>query len=169
MVAVAADPEARLDDRRSPPPPKLDDQLCFALYSASLALIRAYRPILEALDLTYPQYLVMLCLWQGDRLAVRDIGDRLHLDSGTLTPLLKRLEARGLLSRSRDAADERRVLVVLTDAGRALGQHAAAIPPQVRQALGMSASEAAEERTRLKALRDRLDAWLGKDELPPPR
>lgn len=159
-MAVAAEPEASLEDRDHPPAPTVDDQLCFALYSASLALTKAYRPILEALDLTYPQYLVMLCLWQGDGLAVRDIGDRLHLDSGTLTPLLKRLEARGLLSRSRDAADERRVLIALTDAGRALGRQAAAIPPKVLRAAGLSAREAAEERGRLQALRDRLEAWL---------
>jgi DNA-binding MarR family transcriptional regulator len=142
-------------------PPILDDQLCFALYSASLALTKAYRPILEALDLTYPQYLVMLCLWERDGLAVREIGERLRLDSGTLTPLLKRLESRGLLRRSRDAGDERRVLIALTDAGRALGARAAAIPPRVLEATGLTPQEAREERLRLAALRDRLQAWLG--------
>jgi len=142
-------------------PPILDDQLCFALYSAGLALTKAYRPLLEALDLTYPQYLVMLCLWETDGLAVREIGERLHLDSGTLTPLLKRLESRGLLRRSRDPGDERRVLVALTDAGRALGSRAAAIPPKLLEASGLTAQAAREERARLAALRDRLQAWLG--------
>lgn len=142
-------------------PPILDDQLCFALYSAGLALTKAYRPLLEMLDLTYPQYLVMLCLWEADGLAVREIGDRLRLDSGTLTPLLKRLESRGLLRRSRDPVDERRVLIALTDAGRALGGRAAAIPPKLLEATGLTAQAAREERARLTALRDRLQAWLG--------
>lgn len=146
---------------RETTPPILDDQLCFALYSASLALTKAYRPILEALDLTYPQYLVMLCLWERDGLAVREIGARLHLDSGTLTPLLKRLEGRGLIRRSRDAGDERRVLVALTDAGRELGGRAAAIPPRMLEASGLTRQEARAERARLTALRDRLQAWLG--------
>ncbi len=146
-----------------PKPPLLDEQLCFALYSAGLALTKAYRPILEPLDLTYPQYLVMMCLWQRDGLPVRELGQRLHLDSGTLTPLLKRLEARGLLARTRDVADERRVLVTLTDDGRRLGERAAAIPPQVLRASGLSKEEARAERARLVALRDRLEAWLGKE------
>lgn len=153
-------PEGTLNERETAAP-ILDDQLCFALYSASLALTKAYRPILEALDLTYPQYLVMLCLWEHDGLAVREIGERLRLDSGTLTPLLKRLESRGLLRRSRDAGDERRVLIALTEAGRALGAQAAAIPPKVLAATGLTAQEAREERLRLAALRDRLQAWLG--------
>lgn len=142
-------------------PPTLDDQLCFALYSAGLALTKAYRPILDALDLTYPQYLVMMCLWENDGLAVRELGARLHLDSGTLTPLLKRLEARGLLKRNRDAGDERRVLVALTAEGRALGERAAEVPLQIGRAAGLTVEQAREERDRLAALRDRLHAWLG--------
>lgn len=100
--------------------PRLDDQLCFALYAATRAMTRAYRPALEALELTYPQYLVMLVLWEGDDLSVSALGERLMLDSGTLTPLLKRLEQRGLIARSRADEDERRVQIVLTEQGRAL-------------------------------------------------
>ena len=104
---------------------QLDHQLCFALYSASLAMTKLYKPLLEPLGLTYPQYLVMLVLWEGDGLTVSQLGERLALDSGTLTPLLKRLEASGLVQRRRDAADERRVLLHLTPAGRALKDGAA--------------------------------------------
>src|SRR5512145_2869291 len=92
----------------------LDHQLCFALYSASLAMTKLYKPLLEPLGLTYPQYLVMLVLWESDGLTVSQVGERLALDSGTLTPLLKRLEAAGLVQRLRDSADERRVLLQLT-------------------------------------------------------
>jgi DNA-binding MarR family transcriptional regulator len=99
---------------------QLDNQVCFALYSASLAMTKLYKPLLEDIGLTYPQYLVMLVLWEGDQLMVSELGERLYLDSGTLTPLLKRLEAAGLLTRLRDAQDERRVRIALTDAGRAL-------------------------------------------------
>ena len=114
---------------RSPPPRNpvdtdsaaqwlaLDRQLCFALYSASLAMTKAYKPLLEPLGLTYPQYLAMLVLWEGDGLAVSALGERLALDSGTLTPLLKRLEALGLVQRLRDSSDERRVLLRLTAEG----------------------------------------------------
>lgn len=104
--------------------PRLDDQLCFALYAATRAMTRAYRPALEALQITYPQYLVMLVLWEQDDLSVSALGERLMLDSGTLTPLLKRLEQRGLLTRRRADEDERRVQVVLTDEGRTLGERA---------------------------------------------
>ena len=103
----------------------------------------------------------MLCLWETDGASVRELGARLSLDSGTLTPLLKRLESRGLLRRDRDPADERRVLVSLTEAGRTLGVQAARIPPKVLEASGLSAAEARAERARLVALRDRLQAWLG--------
>ena len=95
----------------------LDHQLCFALYAASLAMTKAYKPLLAPLGITYPQYLVLLVLWEGDGITVSQLGDRLTLDSGTLTPLLKRLDAQGLLQRQRDAADERRVLLHLTPAG----------------------------------------------------
>src|SRR5215470_15501153 len=95
---------------------KLDHQLCFALYSASLAMTKLYKPLLDPLGLTYPQYLAMLVLWEGDGIGVSDLGQRLQLDSGTLTPLLKRLEAAGLVQRLRDSDDERRVLLQLTAA-----------------------------------------------------
>ena len=104
----------------SPPELLLDNQLCFALYSASLAMTKLYKPLLDALGLTYPQYLVMLSLWERDGLTVSELGERLFLDSGTLTPLLKRLEAAGLLVRLRDVQDERRVRITLTGQGRAL-------------------------------------------------
>ena len=99
---------------------QIDRQLCFALYSASLAMTKLYKPLLAPLGLTYPQYLVMMALWEGDGLTVSQLGERVALDSGTLTPLLKRLETAGLLQRLRDTADERRVLLRLTAAGRRL-------------------------------------------------
>lgn len=99
---------------------KLDHQLCFALYAASNAMTRLYRDRLEPLGLTYPQYLVMLVLWEQDGLTVKTLGDRLHLDSGTLTPMLKRMEQAGFLTRQRASGDERQVLVRLTEAGQAL-------------------------------------------------
>lgn len=97
---------------------QLDQQLCFALYSANLALHKVYRKLLSQLELTYPQYLVMMVLWERDRVTVSDIGERLFLDSATLTPLLKRLETAGLLVRYRATADERQVIIALTEAGR---------------------------------------------------
>jgi len=106
----------------------LDQQLCFALYSASLAMTRIYKPLLAKLGLTYPQYLVMLVLWEQPRMSVSDIGARVFLDSGTLTPLLKRLEKSQLITRDRDAGDERRVFIALTDTGRALRTEALRIP-----------------------------------------
>ena len=141
-------------------PPKLDDQLCFALYSAGLALTKVYRPILEALGLTYPQYLAMMALWERDDISVNALGAQLRLDSGTLTPLLKRLEARGLIARRRDPEDERRVRVGLTEAGRALGTQAADVPLAIGKAAGLSREDAVAERERLIALRDRLEAFL---------
>lgn len=101
-------------------PPRLDDQLCFALYAASRAMVRSYGPLLKELGLTYPQLLVMMVLWEQDDLSVSQLGERLRLDSGTLTPLLKRMEKQGLVSRQRDPADERRVRVTLTQQGRDL-------------------------------------------------
>jgi DNA-binding MarR family transcriptional regulator len=132
----------------------LDRQLCFALYSSSLAMTKFYKPVLEPLGLTYPQYLVMLVLWERDGATVSELGQRLTLDSGTLTPLLKRLQAGGLLMRTRDTADERRVLVQLTAAGRALKARAAKVPPQVACAAACPLDELAALTTRLKQLRD---------------
>ena len=102
----------------APPPPEA--QLCFALYTASRAMTQAYQPLLAELGLTYPQYLVMCVLWHGDGLSVRALGERLQLDSGTLTPLLKRLEAQGRIRRERAASDERQRQIWLTESGRAL-------------------------------------------------
>jgi DNA-binding MarR family transcriptional regulator len=138
----------------------LDHQLCFALYSASLAMTKLYKPLLDPLGLTYPQYLVMLVLWEGDGLTVGAVGERLALDSGTLTPLLKRLESTGFVQRLRDAADERRVLLQLTSAGRALKERAVAVPPQVAQASGCTLGELSALTARLHALREELTASL---------
>ncbi len=116
------------DKSNSNPALLLDNQLCFALYSTSLAMTKLYKPMLEAMGLTYPQYLVMLVLWERDGLMVSELGERLFLDSGTLTPLLKRLESSGLIARIRDVQDERRVHITLTAAGHALKTQAADIP-----------------------------------------
>ena len=139
---------------------QLDQQLCFALYAASLSMTKQYKPLLEPLGLTYPQYLAMLVLWQGDGLTVSQLGERLALDSGTLTPLLKRLEASGLVQRLRDAADERRVLLQLTPAGRALKARAVRVPQAIAAASGCELSELSELTSKLQALRQRLSASL---------
>lgn len=136
--------------------PKLSDQLCFAAYSFSHALNRAYRPLLEPLGLTYPQYLVMLVLWEADGQTVKEIGEHLRLDSGTLTPLLKRLETIGHVTRRRGREDERQVIVHLTAEGRALAEKAAAIPTALGCAMGAEWSEIVELRERLLSLRDHL-------------
>jgi len=138
---------------------KLDHQLCFALYSSSLAMTKLYKPLLDPLGLTYPQYLVMLVLWEGDHIAVSELGTRLSLDSGTLTPLLKRLEAAGLVQRQRDSADERRVLLNLTATGRALKQRAIQVPQQVVCAANCSLDELATLTARLQQLRDEINAF----------
>jgi DNA-binding MarR family transcriptional regulator len=134
----------------------LDAQLCFALYSASLAMTKLYKPLLEPLGLTYPQYLVLLVLWERDGVAVGALGERLFLDSGTLTPLLKRMEAAGWLQRERAADDERRVLVHLTPAGRALRQQARAVPRELARATGCSADELVGLTQRLQELRTQI-------------
>jgi len=137
---------------------QLDHQLCFALYSSSLAMTKLYKPLLEPLGLTYPQYLAMLVLWEGDGVTVSQLGERLMLDSGTLTPLLKRLEAAGLVQRLRDSADERRVLLQLTREGRALKRRALAVPEAVACAAGCELDELARLTARLKTLREQLTA-----------
>jgi len=138
---------------------KLDNQLCFAVYAAAHAFNATYKPLLEPLGLTYPQYLAMLVLWQEDGVTVSHIGGRLGLDSGTLTPLLKRLEGAGLLSRIRDAADERQVRITLTAAGRALKQKAKGIPPELLCATGLTLAEIGALRGRLEALAANLRAF----------
>jgi len=136
---------------------KLGNQLCFAVYAAAHALNKTYKPLLEPLDLTYPQYLVMLVLWEGDGLTVKEIGERLFLDSGTLTPLLKRLEAAGRLRRTRDSADERQVRITLTEAGRALRARAAAVPPMLFCATGLDLPSLISLKDDLSKLRATLD------------
>ena len=136
---------------------ELDRQVCFALYSASLAMTKLYKPLLAPLGLTYPQYLVMLVLWEGDGLTVSQLGERLALDSGTLTPLLKRLEASTLVQRLRDTTDERRVLLRLTAAGRKLKARATAVPLAVAQASGCALGELASLTARLQTLRQELN------------
>ena len=138
----------------------LDNQLCFALHSASLAMTKVYKPHLDRLGVTYPQYLALLVLWERDGITVSDIGERLFLDSGTLTPLLKRLEAQGLVDRSRDPQDERRVVIRLTDEGRALKQQAAGIPACILGAAGCSVDEIVKLAGEVKLLRQRLAGTL---------
>jgi MarR family transcriptional regulator, organic hydroperoxide resistance regulator len=134
----------------------LENQFCFALYSASHAMTKTYKPLLDKLGLTYPQYLVMLVLWEQDGILVKDIGARLFLDSGTLTPLLKRLEAGGLLLRQRDAKDERQVRIGLTEAGRTLRTAAKAVPEAILCASGQSIDILGQLRGELSSLRDEL-------------
>ncbi|MEN8581135.1 MarR family transcriptional regulator [Burkholderia sp. RS01] len=121
--------------------PRLDRQVCFALYAASRAATAVYRPLLDGLGLTYPQYLVMLVLWENEPRGVRELGEELGLDSGTLSPLLKRLEAMGLVERRRSAEDERRVAVHLTADGTALSSKASGIPQRLADAAGLSPRE----------------------------
>jgi MarR family transcriptional regulator, organic hydroperoxide resistance regulator len=134
----------------------LDSQLCFALYAASLAMTKRYRPLLDTLGLTYPQYLVMLSLWEHDGQAVGELGERLTLDSGTLTPLLKRLEAAALLRRARSASDERRVELWLTPAGQALRAQAADLPMQIAASTGCSLPALVDLTRQLQALGQNL-------------
>jgi MarR family transcriptional regulator, organic hydroperoxide resistance regulator len=136
----------------------LDNQLCFALYSASQAMTQMYKPLLDTLDLTYPQYLVMLLLWEQDGQTVSALGERLYLDSGTLTPLLKRLEAKEFLLRQRAAHDERRVEIHLTAHGRQLKNRAAKVPGCVLQAAACPLPELLALTRQLQALRQRLQA-----------
>ena len=139
---------------------ELDRQLCFALYTASRAVVRAYAPLLEDAGLTYPQYVTMLVLWEdpGRPRSIGELGERLYLDSGTLTPLLKRLAAMGYLTRSRDAEDERRVLVRLTAEGLALRDRLAAVPESFLACLGMDVADASALRDQLTELAASLEA-----------
>lgn len=141
----------------------LDHHLCFALYSASRAMTAAYRPILTELNLTYPQYLVLLALWEESPATVGRLGERLQLDSGTLSPLLKRLEGNGFIRRERSATDERLVEVTLTSAGRKLESKAQCIPEQLFSSTGMTEREAADLRDAVRHLTDALNASLRKE------
>jgi DNA-binding MarR family transcriptional regulator len=143
------------------PPLQLGNQLCFAIYSAGHAFNRVYKPLLDRLGLTYPQYLVMLVLWERDGVPVKDIGERLFLDSGTLTPLLKRLEGAHLLKRTRSTEDERQVLISLTSQGQALREKARTVPEAILAASACSLSELSAMKNELIALRDRLNAVAG--------
>lgn len=141
--------------------PRLDDQLCFALYTASRLVTRAYRPVLVELGLTYPQYLVLLVLWEerdlgGPPLAVKSLGERLFLDSGTLTPLLKRLEQQGFVERTRDEVDERVVRIRLTDEGSALSSRAEAVPEQ------LLCDATSEDLAQVAALRDAVKSLVAR-------
>ncbi|PAV26744.1 MarR family transcriptional regulator [Tamilnaduibacter salinus] len=142
-------------------PLALDNQVCFTLYAANRAMTSLYRPLLDALGLTYPQYLVMLALWeadgQGESVRVSTLGRRLRLDSGTLTPLLKRLEAHGLVARARSRADERVVTVALSESGRALRDRARSVPGELMCRSGLDLEEAERLRSMLQSLLHRLD------------
>tara|TARA_B100000378_G_C17906792_1_gene364676 strand:+ start:142 stop:591 length:450 start_codon:yes stop_codon:yes gene_type:complete len=140
------------DDRQ----PRLDDQLCFAVYATEHAFARAYKPLLSKLGLTYPQYLVMMVLWEHRTLSVNAIGARLGLDSGTLSPLLKRLETAGLIARRRAADDERRVEITLTLKGLAMREDAETVGRSIAQKTGCTAEEARALHARLNALRQHL-------------
>lgn len=133
-------------------PLHLDSQLCFPLYAVSRLFTKAYQPFLQELGLTYPQYLVCLVLWEHGELTVKALGDKLLLDSGTLTPLLKRLEQKQWVSRRRDSHDERSVLISLLPAGQALRQRACQIPEQLMAKLNLPAADMAALRTQLQAL-----------------
>ena len=149
------------DKRPADWPLRLDNQICFAIYSTAHAFNRVYKPLLDRLGLTYPQYLVMLVLWERDGVPVKDIGERLYLDSGTLTPLLKRLEASGLVKRTRSTEDERQVLIALTPQGQALREAARAVPQSILAASACSIGELSSMKNEIVALRDRLNAVLG--------
>ena len=142
-------------------PLMLDHQLCFAVYSTAHAFNRVYKPLLDRLGLTYPQYLAMLVLWERDDVPLKDIGERLFLDSGTLTPLLKRLEAADLVKRTRNTGDERQVLITLTAKGQALREKAKAVPQGILAASACSVGEMAGMKNDLVALRDKLNRALG--------
>ncbi|MCX5000171.1 MarR family transcriptional regulator [Streptomyces longwoodensis] len=134
----------------------LDDQLCFALYAASRAVIARYRPLLDELGLTYPQYLVLLVLWEQDEISVRELGAALQLESSTLSPLLKRLEAHGLLRRERRSDDERSVAIRLTGTGAALRERARAVPLAIGDAMGLTREQDALAKQLLRLLTENV-------------
>ena len=136
---------------------KLERQLCFAVYSTAHAFTRAYKPILDKVGLTYPQYLAMLVLWEKSELPVKTIGEKLDLDSGTLSPLLKRLEQNGLIKRNRDSRDERQVLVSLTPKGDAMRGEVDTIMGSIGEAIGCTLEEMTEIRKLLEGLRSNLN------------
>ncbi|MED5538867.1 MAG: MarR family winged helix-turn-helix transcriptional regulator [Brevundimonas aurantiaca] len=135
-------------------PVPMEDQLCFTVYSTGMAIQRAYKPLLDALGVTYPQYLVMNVLWREDGRTVGDIADELALEPSTMTPLLKRLETAGLVRRARNPANERQVVITLTDAGRALRERAGCLGEALIDASGQTGPELGVLNTQLKSLRD---------------
>ena len=139
-----------------PSPPDVDEMLCFSIYSAGHAFNQLYRPLLDAIGLTYPQYLVMVALWNRDGRTVKELGEALFLDSSTLTPLLKRLEAAGLLTRTRNPQDERQVLLHVSEQGRALQQQAVPVARCVNDTVGLDADTIKNIRTAIDAIRDSL-------------
>ena len=141
-------------DIKKPAGPRLEDFLCFAVYSANLAFGRAYKPILEQLGLTYPQYIAIVALWEEDNQTVSSLGEKMFLESNTLTPMLKKLEAMGYVRRQRAAADERQVVVSLTDAGRRLREKGLSM--NLVKACGLSAEEFPKLQRSVVALRDNL-------------
>lgn len=137
---------------------KLDDLLCFAVYSANNAFNRFYKPVMAELGLTYPQFLVMIALWEADGVRVSHLGERLGLESNTLTPLLKRMEGLGLISRKRDDKDERQVIIALTEQGRALETRASGLPACVLDATGLDPKELIQLRNDIERIRTRLES-----------
>lgn len=136
---------------------KIDNQLCFSLYAASKAVIKTYKPLLDKLGITYTQYITLLVLWEQDNITVKELGEKLYLDSGTLTPLLKRLEAMGILERTRDTEDERNVFVKLTEKGIKMRDDAFEIPAKVFCSTNLSLEDACDLRERLKLLLKNLE------------
>ena len=141
---------------KNPPQLLLENQICFPLYSAANALVRAYRPLLEELDLTYLQYVVLMVLWEDSSLNVKELGERLGLDSGTLTPLLKRLEGKGLVDRRRSETDERARIITLTPAGLALRDKAREIPQKLACSIGLPARKGQQLRQLCQELLEAL-------------
>jgi DNA-binding MarR family transcriptional regulator len=144
--------------------PTLDDQLCFALYSASMAINRAYKPLLDELGITYPQYLVLNALWESDGQTVGAIAERLGLDSSNVTPLVKRMEGSGRVSRQRNPADERQVVVRLTDAGRELQARSACLGHRLFHASGMGVEKLIQLNKDVQGFRDSVAAWAPPEE-----
>lgn len=136
---------------------KLDNQLCFALYACSKEVTRVYKPVLDKFGITYTQYITLLVLWEQDNITVKELGNKLHLDSGTLTPLLKKLENMGLLQRTRDTEDERNVYIKLTEKGLNMKEDALEVPSKMFCSTGISMEEAVDLREKLKVLLNNLD------------
>lgn len=137
---------------------KLDDQLCFAFYACSRGIMKLYRPLLQELGLTYTQYITLLALWEQDQVTVKELGSRLFLDSGTLTPLLKKLEAMGLLRRTRDPKDERNVIITLTEQGHELRQQAEEVPCKIYQDTHVRQEDIAEQLAQIRGFLQKLES-----------